>query len=125
VPRDRSGATTDAVLDNLRTPMIHRVLKSVIAKDTILVSDGALAYASFAADAGIGHVGLIDSRGERRRGVFHIQNANAYRSRLKSWVRRFNGAATKYPQSYRGWRRMLEREGDTITAQSCLLAALA
>jgi hypothetical protein len=75
--------------------------------------------------AGIGHVGLIDSRGERRRGVLHIQNVNVYRSRLKSWMRRFNGAATKYVQSHLGWRRMFEREGDTITAQSCLLAALA
>jgi transposase-like protein len=125
VLRDRSGATTDAVLENLRAPEIHRVLKPVIAKDAILVSDGADAYASFAAGAGIDHVGLVTSRSERRRGVFHIQNVNAYHSRLKNWMRRFNGVATKYLQSYLGWRRMFERDGDTMTAQRCLLAALA
>jgi transposase-like protein len=54
--RDRSGATADAMLENLQVPTIHRVLKPVIAKDAVLVSDGADAYASFAAAAGIDHV---------------------------------------------------------------------
>ena len=125
VLRDRSGTTTDAVLDNLKVPEIHRVLTPVVAKDTVLVSDGSHAYASFATEAGIGHVGLVTSRGERRRGAFHIQNVNAYHSRLKTWMRRFNGVATKYLPSYLGWRRLFEREGDDLTAQRCLLAALA
>ncbi len=127
VLRGRSGATADAVLENLKVAEIYRVLTPVIARDedTVLVSDGARAYASFAFEAGIGHVGLKALRGERRRGVFHIQDVNAYHSRLKTWMRRFNGVATKYLPNYLGWRRMFEREGDTITAQRCLLAALA
>jgi transposase-like protein len=125
VVRDRSGATTDAMLENLQSTTIHGVLRPVIAKDTVLVSDGAGVYASFAAEAGIDHVGLVTSRGERRRGVFHIQNVNAYHSRLKGWMRRFNGVATKYLPSYLAWRRLFEREGDDITAQRCLLAAAA
>ena len=125
VLRDRSGATADDVLESLKVAEIYRVLTPVVAKDTVLVSDGAPAYASFAFEAGIGHVGLRGRRGERRRGVFHIQNVNAYHSRLKTWMRRFNGVATKYLPNYLGWRRMFEREGDNITAQRCLLAALA
>jgi transposase-like protein len=127
VLRSRSGATADAVLESLKVAEIYRILTPVIArdKDTVLVSDGARAYASFATEAGIGHVGLAGSRGQRRRGVFHIQNVNAYHSRLKTWMRRFNGVATKYLPNYLGWRRMFEREGDTITPQRCLLAALA
>ena len=105
---DRSGATTDAVLQNLKVTEIYRVLTPAVAKDT-----------------GIGHVGLKGRRGERRRGVFHIQNVNAYHSRLKTWMRRFNGVATKYLPNYLGWRRMFEREGDRVSAQRCLLAALA
>ncbi len=42
-------------------------------------------------------------------GAFHIQNVNAYDSRLKGWMRRFDGVATKYLENYLGWRRMLER----------------
>jgi len=127
VLRARSGATADAVLESLKVAEIYRVLTPVVArdKDTVIVSDGARAYASFAFEAGIGHVGLTGRRGERRRGVFHIQNVNAYQSRLKTWMRRFNGVATKYLPNYLGWRRMFEREGDTISPQRCLLAALA
>lgn len=125
VLRDRSGATADAVLDSLKVAEIYRVLTPVVAKDTVLVSDGARAYASFATENGLGHEGLDASKGERRRGVFHIQNVNAYHSRLKTWMRRFNGVATKYLRSYLGWRRMFEREGDDISARRCLLAALA
>ena len=127
VLRDRSGATTDGVLENLKVTEIYRVLTPVVArdKDTVLVSDGARAYASFAFEAGIGHVGLTGRRGERRRGVFHIQNVNAYQSRLKTWMRRFNGVATKYLPNYLGWRHLFECKGDTISAQRCLLAALA
>jgi len=124
VLRDRSGATSDAVLENLQAASIHEALKPLTGSDAVLVSDGADAYASFAAQAGIGHVGLVTSRGERRRGVFHIQNVNAYHSRLKTWMRRFNGVATKYLASYLGWSRLFEREGDDITALRCLRAAV-
>ena len=122
VLRARSGASTDDVLENLKVSEIYRVLTPVVARDqdTVLVSDGARAYASFAIEAGIGHVGLA-----RCRGVFHIQNVNAYQSRLKTWMRRFNGVATKYLPNYLGWRRMFEREGDNISAQRCHLAASA
>lgn len=45
-------------------------------------------------------------------GVYHIQNVNAYDSRLKQWMRRFHGVATKYLENYLGWRRWLERWGE-------------
>ncbi|MGC1586649.1 MAG: IS1595 family transposase, partial [Rhodomicrobium sp.] len=127
VLRGRSGATADAVLESLKVSEFYRILTPVIARDedTVLVSDGARACASFATEAGIGYVGLAGCRGERRRGVSHIQNVNAYHSRLKTWMRRFNGVAAKYLPNYLGWRRIFEREGDNITAQCCLLAALA
>jgi hypothetical protein len=44
-----------------------------------------------------------------RKAAFHIQNVNAYHSRLKVWIVRFHGIATKYLVNYLGWRRMLER----------------
>ncbi len=124
VLRDRSGATADDVLENLKVAEIYRVLTPIAAKDTVPVSDGAPAYASFAFEAGIGHVGPRGRRGERRQGVFHIQDVNAYRCRLKTWMRRFNGVATKYLPNYLGWRRMFVREGENIGPQRCLLAAL-
>ena len=48
--------------------------------------------------------------------AFHIQNVDAYDSRLKTWMIRFHGVATKYLSTYLGWRRRLERFGMTLTS---------
>ena len=56
-------------------------------------------------------------------GIYHIQNVNSYGSRLKGWMRRFNGVATKYLDSYLGWHRANDREGDTLCASRILAAA--
>jgi hypothetical protein len=42
-------------------------------------------------------------------GIYHIQNVNAYHSRLKKWIAKFNGVATKYLANYLGWHRLRER----------------
>jgi hypothetical protein len=57
-------------------------------------------------------------------GVYHIQNVNAYDSRLKQWMRRFLGVATKDLQNYLGWRRWLERWGEHDSPLVALQAAL-
>jgi hypothetical protein len=38
-------------------------------------------------------------------------------------MRRFNGVATKYLDSYLGWHRTNDREGDTLSASRMLAAA--
>ena len=53
--------------------------------------------------------------------VFHIQAVNAYHPRLKGWMLRFRGVATKYL----GWRRMLERQADDVSPFQVMAAVLA
>ena len=122
--RDRHGATTDQVLPDLKGRTFARVLKPVVAHDALLVSDGRAAYGQFAEAAGLLHISLNASKGERTYGSYHIQNVNAYISRLKGWLHRFRGVATKYLPSYLGWRRWIEREGEDVSAQRCLIQAL-
>jgi transposase-like protein len=123
IARDRLGATTDAVLPDRSAASIKAVLGPVLDRAAILVSDGAKAYRAFADEARILHVELNLSAGERRWGVYHIQNVNNYDSRLKTWMRRFNGVATKYLPSYLGWHRSNDREGQTLNASRMLAAA--
>lgn len=125
IARDCSTATTDQILPDLKAETIARALDPIVARDALLVSDGAAcsSYRSFANGAGILHVGLNTSAGERRWGVYHIQNVNAYAGRLKQWLRRFRGVATRYLPSYLGWRRMIDREGDRLTACFCIATA--
>jgi hypothetical protein len=70
------------------------------------------------------HIALNASAGERTYGSYHIQNVNAYISRLKQWIVRFKGVATHYLPSYLGWRRMIERDGDALSPARCIIHAL-
>ena len=45
---------------------------------------------------------------------------NAYDSRLKGWMYRFRGVATKYLGNYLGWHRMLDRYGRKLDPKLCL-----
>jgi len=123
IVRDRHRATADFILERIDATHIRAVLTPLIDKDAILCSDGASVYSSFAKSEGIRHE-AIRTKGPRSRGVFHIQNVNAYDSRLKTWMTRFHGVATKYLKSYLGWRRLLERYQQDITPVICLLEAL-
>jgi len=53
------------------------------------------------------------SAGIRVDGAWHIQNVNAYHSRLKTWVRKFNGVATRYLENYLAWFRILDKKSPT------------
>jgi len=49
------------------------------------------------------------SRGKRIvHGLYHIQSVNSYHGRLKNWIRRFNGVATKYLPNYLVWHEHLD-----------------
>ena len=124
IVRDRHGATTDHVLPDLNAQTFARLLKPVVADDALLVSDGRPAYSQFADKAGLLHISLNASKGERTFGSYHIQNVNAYISRLKDWMRRFKGVASRYLASYLGWWRMIDRLGETLTPRKCFAKAL-
>lgn len=124
VVRDRSGQTADFKLEKLDAAHVIAALQPLVDPEAILCSDSAGVYAAFARATGIAHRPLNIQHGPRVvEGVFHIQNVNAYDSRLKGWMRRFHGVATKYLDNYLGWRRMLERYKTAITPQLCLAEA--
>ena len=123
IVRDRSGATTDQMLPDLQARTFAAYLAPIVAKDAVLVSDGRDAYGAFAHAENILHIPIITSRGEHAYKGFHIQNVNAYTSRLKDWMRPFKGVASWYLPSYLGWRRAIERLGENFTPERCLQAA--
>lgn len=125
VVRDRSGQTADFQLDKLDAAHVTAVLRPLIDPDAILCTDSAGVYAAFARATGVMHRTINVQRGRRVvEGAFHIQNVNAYDSRLKNWIRRFHGVATKYLENYLGWRRLLERYRKSISPTHCLREAV-
>jgi transposase-like protein len=118
--RDRNGNTADFILEHSDDGSIAQVMLPILDYDVLLCSDSKSSYKSFADVFDFTHKTINASDGEHvTEGAYHIQNVNAYDSRLKRWMIRFHGVSTKYLESYLGWMRMLDRESN-ITSKDLL-----
>ena len=93
----------------------------MLAPDVVLISDSAAAYRAFTARTGIRHEAVNLRAGIRARGSIHLNNVNGWHSRFKSWLRRFNGIASRYLRTYSGWQRVLD-DGALLTPAQLLTA---
>jgi len=110
----------DAILFKSNQYTLAEVMLPVVDEDALLCSDKKTSYRAFAKKNHLTLKTINASVKEYvKEKIYHIQNVNAYDSRLKAWMRQFNGVATKYLESYLGWRRLLEREKD-LTAEQLL-----
>ncbi len=106
----------------------REVIAPVVDEDIVLVTDGHRACPRCAAAIGAHHEALNLSRRERVRGAFHIQIAadpavNNRHGRLKDFLRRYRGVATRYLDSYLRWFQRLELEN--ASPRACLATAIA
>jgi transposase-like protein len=125
VARDRQGATTDAVLPKLNRVSIAAALGGVVTPANDFCCDGGTAIVAFARRAGIAaYVLPMPGKPNPKAPDFHLNNVNAYHGRLKEWLRRFHGVATKNLPNYLGWRRTLEALGQNATSTAMILAAI-
>ena len=124
VARDRSGATVDAVLPRLDAASITKALGHVIARPAELCCDGGPAITAFARRAGLTfHVLPAPGIPKPQAPDLHINNVNAYHGRLKEWMRRFHGVATKNLANYLSWRRTIEALGPAPTSAAWINGA--
>ncbi|MFN3789274.1 IS1595 family transposase [Massilia sp.] len=112
VARDRGGQTCSFVTGRaaVTARQLHRHLLPVLDPDVLLVTDGHPAYRNFARQARIAHAFVNVRLGERVRGAIHVQNVNSYHQRLRAWLSRFHGVASRYLPNYLGWRWALDGE---------------
>jgi transposase-like protein len=124
VARDRQGATFDAVLPQVDRASIAAALDGVVTPANLFVCDGGHSIVAFARKANIPfHVAPAPGKPKPGTPHLHINNVNAYHGRLKEWMRRFHGVATKNLPNYLGWRRAIEAWGDQATPQNWILGA--
>ena len=125
VARDRHGATTDAVLPQLNRGSVTAALGGIVTSANESCCDGGSAIVAFARKAGIPtHILPLPGKPNPQAPDFHINNVNADHGRLKEWMRRFHGVATKNLPNYLGWRRTLEALGETATPTALILGAI-
>ena len=125
IARDRTGQTLDFVTGRgpVNKAQLHQCLPPVLDDDALLVSDSNAVYRYFALEAGITHEAINLRAGVRVRGAIHVQNVNAYHSRLRLWIGRFHGVATHYLPNYLGWLRALDTKR-LDTPEALLSAAI-
>jgi transposase-like protein len=125
VARDRKGATFDAVLPQVDGASIGAALAGIVTPGNHLIGDGGRPIAAFARRAGIPfHAVPSPGKPAPEAPHLHINNVNAYHSRLKQWLSRFNGVATKNLPNYLGWRRALEAWGDQLAPPNWIKGAI-
>lgn len=124
VARDRSGATIDAVLPRLDAASIMAALGNVVTRPAELCCDGGTAITAFARRARVKfHALPAPGIPKPEAPELHINNVNAYHGRLKEWMRRFHGVATKNLPSYLSWRRTIEALSSTSTPEVWIMGA--
>lgn len=109
IAKDRNQHIFDECLEQADTGTLLTLMKDRIADDSVICSDGFLAYRKMTKHLNVAHKVLNATKGEKvKEQVFHIQNVNAYHSRLHLWMGMFRGVATKYLPNYLGWFRFFE-----------------
>ena len=124
IGRDRAQNTYDKILNRFNSKELSNSLTGILSRDSLLCSDSKSVYKKFTNENNIRHGCLNLSKGEIvKKDIVHIKNVNAYHSRLKGWMRRFNGVATKYLDNYLSWYRCLDEFNMDIDSLTILLRA--
>jgi len=92
---------------------IEEALGGKIRKDTVFCTDSHRSFSAFAKKEELEHHKIkVGSKGYTKDQVYHVQTVNSKTSRLKNWIRDFNGVSTKYLQNYLNWFITLEKLRD-------------
>ena len=88
-------------MGRVRIEDLVKLFEGRVEGESIICSDSNKAYRKFVEGMGCKHVGV--ESGKYRNGIYHINHINAYHSKLKSFLRKFNGVATKFLNNYIVW----------------------
>ncbi len=110
VARDREKVTYSKAIGRGRIikEQVEESIGPKLSASNVLCTDAWRAFKTYAKEKGIEHYAFKSDGKVRTKGLFHIQNVNSYHKRLKDWIRRFNGVATKYLDHYLSWFYFLE-----------------
>lgn len=104
---DRNGHTYSKVsaLGRPTAKALKKVFRNRFSKKAIVITDGDKAYVRFAARSKFDHIRIPN--GLTSIDVYHVQNINAYHSRLKHFIASFRGVSTKYLNNYLVWNNVI------------------
>lgn len=105
------GACSSKDLDN--------VFGTRIDRGSTFCTDGSKAQKKYAKEHGLDCIQI--KGGKSKKGIYHIQHINSYHSRLKSFIRNFNGVSTKYLNNYLVWNNLVNYAKNTIQEKKAVM----
>ena len=118
VARDCTKATVSKVacMGRVLKTKVESMIGSKLTPNNVLVTDAWRAYKSYAKEKGIEHYRIKSNDGKHViKGLYHIQNVNGLHSRMKQWIDRFKGVATKYLDNYLAWFLFVDSRSNEST----------
>lgn len=109
VARDRTKNTFVGVLGRgrIQKSQLEGTISPKLNETNIHCTDAWRAFKTYATEIGLPYYRFKTGL-ERTKGIYHIQNVNNYHQRLKQWILRFKGVATKYLQHYLAYFNFLD-----------------
>jgi transposase-like protein len=111
VAQDRNGnaVARKAGTGRVKAEEIEAAIGKYIDPNSLLCTDTATNYKKFAKMKKLQHEAINERQKQRvKKGIYHIQHVNNFHNRLKKWMIRFQGVATKYLDNYLYWFRWLD-----------------
>lgn len=108
VDRKGNAVSKAAKLGKCSAEAVEKVLGGHVAKESTLCTDEDASYRRFSKKNGNSLVQIKGGKGSVK-GIYHIQHLNAYHSKLKSFLRPFNGVSSKYLNNYLTWNNAVGR----------------
>nr|WP_246010306.1 IS1595 family transposase [Bacillus yapensis] len=126
VARDREKMTFSQTLGMVQftKEQLDKAIGHKLSKENVLCTDSWRAFKTYAAEKGIDIYQFKSDGQVRTKGLYHIQNVNNSHRRLKGWIQRFNGVATKYLNNYLAWFQVLEsiqHQRNTVTINDLMI----
>lgn len=121
---DREGNTISKIgnLGKVNLKGLASVFGGRIKKNSVLCTDRAFAYRKFSVSQ---ELQLIQLKGGKEKlGIYHINHVNAYHSRLKTFLRPFNGVSTKYLNNYLTWNIWIRNKRTTKEKTQSMLTGI-
>jgi transposase-like protein len=121
VARDRVKSTVSKVtcMGRIVKTQVDKTIGSKLHPDNVLVTDAWRAYMTYAKEKGLEHYRIKSDNGKYViKGIYHLQNVNAVHSRMKVWVNRFKGVASKYLDNYLAWFLFVDGRGHESTKKN-------
>ena len=119
ISRNGSSFARVANLGRISTNSLDEMFRGKITDGATLVTDKASAYIRFAENNGLKLVQLKSGVGNR--GVYNVQRINSYHSKLKRFIRGFNGVSTKYLNNYLAWNNFVNCGKETVVEKQNIL----